>query len=56
MTAIEREKSGCPFRVCFGDDDVCKIAAEIVTGYLMCEVDWESCSDYIRKAREENGD
>lgn len=48
MTNFERQESGCPFRLCFDDCDRCAISKKCkdVTGFAMCEVDWESCPEY----------
>lgn len=47
MTNFERQESGCPCRLCSDEGDRCALGAcKDVTGFAMCAVDWESCSDY----------
>lgn len=56
MTKQEIEESGCPFRKVFCAEQYCKCSPhgmQVVTGFVMCEVDWESCPDYIKATTKE---
>lgn len=39
-------KYGCPYRIDDYCNDLCPIIKKSVEGFVMCEVDWESCPEY----------
>lgn len=50
-TSQQIEESGCPFRKVYGTA-YCQLSPwgmQEVEGFLMCEVDWESCPDYKKR-------
>ncbi len=57
MTMREEALSGCPFRKLYLSDFYCAVSPwgmEIVTGFEMCAVDWESCPNYQEKIKKDS--
>jgi len=57
MTELERlnqELSGCPCIIRRNGKVICSRDKTEVTGFEMCEVDWESCSDYQAAVKKAN--